>query len=199
MTWVFVALRATAHGDARTYVRSQHSCKPRSMRNFLFLTALLAATALTSSALDVRDHSSLRTQDHVGVVAKLYKHMVKPRNKHAKWSHATYRRRPYVKGPKGAPNGGAVSMIGSGEAGERLIVKCSHKICTEPTKVVYFKNDGSKTESKSLSVNQDFTLDLIPNYAVDFGSGKEDTIVRLMSRNSEVPSLLPSLIHNSLP
>ena len=89
-----------------------------------------------------------------------------------------------MKGPKGAPNGGAVSMIGSGEAGERLIVKCSHKICTEPTKVVYFKNDGSKTESKSLSVNQDFTLDLIPNYAVDFGSGKEDTIVRLMSRNS---------------
>ena len=75
-------------------------------------------------------------------------------------------------------------MIGSGEAGERVIVECSHKICTEPTKVVYFKNDGSKTESKSLSVNQDFTLDLIPNYAVDFGSGKEDTIVRLMSRNS---------------
>ena len=94
MTWVFVALRATAPWGC-TYIRSFATLLQAEINEeFLFLTVLLAATALTSSALDVRDHSSLRTQDHVGVVAKLYKHMVKPRNKHAKWSHATYRSGP---------------------------------------------------------------------------------------------------------
>ena len=152
------------------------------------LLLIVAATIVcNTSALDIRSKSNLREGENVAVVAaKMYRHQasVQPK-KGAKWEEALYHRRPSVKVPKGkSEDGGSVSLIGSGEAGERFKIECEMKLCTQPSKITYIKNDGTKMVSKRIEVSQEFNLDFNPNYLVDFGSGHADTVVRLMSRNS---------------
>ena len=152
------------------------------------LLLIVAATiACNTSALDIRSKTNLREGENAAVVAaKMYRHQasVQPK-KGAKWEEALYHRRPSVKVPKGkSEDGGSVSLIGSGEAGERFKIECEMKLCTQPSKITYIKNDGTKMVSKRIEVSQEFNLDFNPNYLVDFGSGHADTVVRLMSRNS---------------
>jgi hypothetical protein len=148
----------------------------------LFLVALVChETVSFADAVDLK--RNLRAGESV---VKLYRHqaLVKPR-KGAEWKHATYYRRPSVKVPKlKGDEKSSVSLIGSGEAGERFKIECDMQLCDKPSKMIYIQNDGKKMVTKSIEVLQDFNLDMNPNYLIDIGSGHKDTVARLMSANS---------------
>ena len=113
------------------------------------LLLIVAATIVcNTSALDIRSKSNLREGENVAVVAaKMYRHQasVQPK-KGAKWEEALYHRRPSVKVPKGkSEDGGSVSLIGSGEAGERFKIECEMKLCTQPSKITYIKNESTRS------------------------------------------------------
>ena len=121
------------------------------------LLLIVAATiACNTSALDIRSKTNLREGENVAVVAaKMYRHQasVQPK-KGAKWEEALYHRRPSVKVPKGkSEDGGSVSLIGSGEAGERFKVECEMKICEKPSKmliatVIFARSDFAASGEK---------------------------------------------------
>lgn len=133
------------------------------MKNFCFLALFL--TLCVASATDL--HGSLRngvsTQNKNEIKILLREKTFLDKDA---WRTARYYRRPM---------GDIIT--------ERFSVNCATKTCDIPT--FEWKRPNKETlQITDVRVSQDFTMDLNPTFLGDFGSGKQDTKIRLMTENS---------------
>ena len=133
------------------------------MRKFLSLTVLLVllqlATALHAS---LRSGASTASKHELTILVREKVNVDKD-----SWRTAKYFRRP-----------------GGDSIPERFSVHCASKACDIPT--FEWKRAEKDLHVKDVRVSQDFTLDLNPTFLADFGSGEQDTEVRLLTENSVI-------------
>lgn len=134
------------------------------MRQFLLLTVFLVLQVASPTALhgSLRNGASTENKNELKILMRERVNLDKDG-----WRTAKYYRRPM---------GDIVT--------ERFSVNCESKSCDVPSFEWKPMNNQELVKVTDVRVSQDFTLDLNPTFLADFGSGKQDTEVRLMTENS---------------